>query len=116
MLKVMPLGNHLGADHNIDFPGMHLFKGRLSLTLGAHAVTVNAQKPRLGPKLFNTLFNFLGPCADRFKFGVSAAGAVLRHLIGRAAVMTHQFFLSFMENRKPRAVPAAAHPAAGRAS
>mgnify|MGYP000242562668 CR=1 FL=1 len=49
------------------------------------------------------------------EFGVSAAGAVLRHLIGRAAVMTHKFFLSFMENRKPRAVPAAAHPAAGRA-
>ena len=63
---------------------MHLFKGRLSLTLGAHAVTVNAQKPRLGPKLFNTLFNFLGPCADRFKFGVSAAAGVVVAAAGAA--------------------------------
>ena len=112
VLKVVPLGNHLRSDEQIDLPAMDFGEGFFRFTLSRHAVAVDAQNPFPRERLSELLFNALRPRATRQNIHVAASRACIGHGPTPAAMVTYQTALKLVKDREGRATRTGPHPAA----
>ena len=85
--KWWPLGEHLGADQDVDGAGMHPLENGLQRPLPAGAVAVHPGHAGAGMNRAQVLRHALGSQPDGPKVGAAAAGAIRRRRAHGAAVV-----------------------------
>ncbi len=75
LLEVMALGDHLGADQDIDLAPVHAVERRLRAALQARGVGIDAQDARLGEHRPQAFFDALRAPAQRLDVDVAAGRA-----------------------------------------
>ena len=86
----MTLGNHLGADQDIDLTSHHLLYQALMGTLAAGGVPIHTRHPRIGEILPDFLFETFGTHTFWKQPYTTAAIAAIRRLLMEITVMTAQ--------------------------
>ena len=73
--EIESLGDHLGADEDVEFAGAELFEDALVGVLGGHGVGVHARDAGLGEECLGDGLDLFGAEAGEADFGVAAVGA-----------------------------------------
>src|SRR5690606_19100903 len=88
--EVVPLGQHLGADKEIDLPAVHRVEHRLGGAAPASDIAVQPRDARAGERLRQRLLESLGPAAEGLQVGVAAGRAFARHGLLAAAMVADE--------------------------
>ena len=103
-LKIMSLGEHLGADHQMDPPFVEVEESLFELFEVFNLLSVEALDPFLRKQSLKDFLNFLGAKAPLRECHATAIGTLLRHRLFILAVMACELVLSFIESKRDRAV------------
>ena len=109
--KIMPLGDHLGTNQNIDLPRHHFIDQPLMGTLAAGGVAIHPRYPRAGEEFGQFLLQSLGAGPLRFDIQTMALGADFGRRFEIITIMTAHLALPLMKGQGDftvRAVKAAA--------
>ena len=111
--KVVPLGQHLGADQDVGLAGVDLCAQRFPLLAALGRVAVHAQDARLWKTLGKRFFEALGAAPEGQDVLVATGRASLGHAAFEAAVMAAQAAVGEVQHQVGRAARAVGDPAAG---
>jgi hypothetical protein len=75
LLEVVALGDHLGADQDVDLAAVHGVEGRLRAALQARGIGVDAQDARLREHRLQAFLDALGAASERLQVDVAAGRA-----------------------------------------
>ncbi|NKG01704.1 hypothetical protein GO287_03648 [Ralstonia solanacearum] len=106
-LEVMPLGDHLRADQDIDGPFVHGVEQRLGAALAAGGVGVDTRHARLRKQRAEGLLDALRAAPQRRDVDVAAVRAMVRDARFVAAVVAAQPVLRLVQHQIRRAARAA---------
>ncbi|OMP13723.1 nucleolar complex protein 14 [Corchorus olitorius] len=111
-LEVMPLGDHLRADQDVDAAFVHGVEQRFGAALAAGGIGVDAGDAGLRKQLAERLFDALGAAPERRDVDVAAVWAVMRDARFVPAVVAAQAPLRLVQHQVRRAARTARQPAA----
>ena len=86
-VNVVPLGDHLRADQQIEFTFIERIQRALEIFAAAHRVAVQASDARLGKHAVQQLFQFFRTGAEKIYILAAAVDAGFRHRRGVAAIV-----------------------------
>src|SRR5438067_991457 len=78
-MNVVPFGDHLRADKQIQFAGVQRRECALKVSMAAHSVAVEPRNSCLREESMQQLFQFFRACSEKIDILAAAGRAVLRH-------------------------------------
>ncbi len=111
-LEVVPLGDHLRADQDVDGPLMHGVEQRFGAALAAGGVRIDARHACLREQRAEGLLDALRAAPQRRDIDIAAVRAMVRDARFVAAMVAAQPVLRLVEHQVRRAARTARQPAA----
>ena len=78
-MDVMPLGDHLGADQQIEFSGVKLVQNALEVMTGAHSVAIETPDAGTWKSFLQSFLNLFGSGAEKIQMLAAALRAKARN-------------------------------------
>src|SRR5438094_975152 len=104
-MDVVPFGNHLRADKQIQFAGVQRREGALKVSMAAQGVAVEPGNSPLRKESMQQLFQFFRARSEKIDVLAAAGRAVLRHWSHESTVVALHPPLRLMVRQRDGTVP-----------